>query len=46
MVICGGGGLGGHSLKMWERLDRFDDALLFASDRMQDGVGLGQVKNM
>ena len=26
--------------------DSFDNALLFASERMHDGVGLGQVKNM
>ena len=26
--------------------DSFDNALLFASERMQDGVGLGQVKDM
>ena len=26
--------------------DSFDNALLFASERMQDGVGLGQVKNI
>ncbi len=26
--------------------DSFDNALLFASERMQDVVGLGQVKNM
>ena len=27
-------------------MDSFDNALLFASERMQDGVGLGQVKKM
>ena len=25
-------------------VESFDNALLFASERMQDGVGLGQVK--